>query len=239
MLRLPLPACFRHARSRGDAASRAHAERALAFDPECADARCVLAQVAMPHDRHWQQSLHHYLQGIQRSPRHAPLHHAFAFAVVCQGDFDLAERAFQTAISLDPLDLQVRIQRWLVPHYRGDYDAAIGGWEELLAATPEHLLAITLVGAAHLAAGRPEMAISRYQIACDRQTAAASDRPRRSGSVVRHARRCRGRATSQLNQLNDKGSPQLCFTLPVRDDSMPPWGPGDSTYLVAPQRGRT
>jgi len=149
--------------------ARAHAERALAFDPECADARCVLAQVAMLHDRHWQQSLHHYLQGIQRSPRHAPLHHAFAFAVMCQGDFDLAERAFQTAISLDPLDLQVRIQRWLVPHYRGDYDAAIGGWEELLAATPEHLLAITLVGAAHLAAGRPEMAISRYQIACDRQ----------------------------------------------------------------------
>ncbi|WP_395707307.1 tetratricopeptide repeat protein [Casimicrobium huifangae] len=149
--------------------AREHAELALALDEGCGAAHCVVAQVAYLHDRQWEQALRHYLRGIQRCPRHAALHHGFAFALMYRGDFDLADRAFQTAIMLDPFDLQMRIQRWLVPYYRGHYDKAIRGWQDVLAAAPEHLLASTLVGAGHLAAGRPQQALSYYHSACDRQ----------------------------------------------------------------------
>ena len=149
--------------------AREHAELALALDADCGAAYCVVAQVANLHDRQWDSALRHYLLGIQRCPRHAPLHHGFAFALMYRGDFDLADRAFQTAIMLDPFDLQMRIQRWLVPYYRGHYDEAIRGWQDVLAAAPENLLASTLVGAAHLAAGRPQQALSYYRSACDRQ----------------------------------------------------------------------
>ncbi|HOB02703.1 MAG TPA: hypothetical protein PKJ50_14200, partial [Casimicrobium huifangae] len=105
--------------------AREHAELALALDADCGAAYCVVAQVANLHDRQWDTALRHYLHGIQRCPRHAPIHHGFAFALMYRGDFDLADRAFQTAIMLDPFDLQMRIQRWLVPYYRGRYDEAI------------------------------------------------------------------------------------------------------------------
>lgn len=149
--------------------ARRHAVLALAEDADCGDAHCVIAQVATLHDRQWDRALHHYLLGIQRCPRHAPLHQALAFASMYRGDYDLADCAFQTAIMLDPLDLQTRIQRWLVPYYRGCYDEAICGWQDLLAAAPENLLASTLVGAAHLAAGRAQEALSCYRSAGERQ----------------------------------------------------------------------
>ncbi len=148
--------------------ARLHAGKALVFDAASGDGHCVIAQVASLYDRDWPLAEKHFLKAIQRTPRNPSLHHAYAFGLMYQGRFDEAEQAYEFSLWLDPLDVQVRIQRWLIPYYQGHYEVAIHGWQDLLAIAPDNLLADTLIGAAHLAAGRPALAMLCYERARER-----------------------------------------------------------------------
>lgn len=148
--------------------ARAAAERALHIEADDGEARCVLAQVAFLYEHDWLTAQAHFVAGLQRAPNCSVLHHAYAFALMMRGEFDSAAVAYDIAALLDPLDVQIRVQAGLLPHYRRDYAAAVAHWQRLLEASPGNLIATTLIGAAHLAAGQPAAAIVAYDEALRR-----------------------------------------------------------------------
>ena len=149
--------------------AREHAELALALDAGLRAAYCVVAQVANLHDRQWDTGLRHYPFGIQRCPRHAPLHHGFAFALMYRATLILpigpSRRRSCSTLSTCKCASSAGWCRTIAATTTRRYVAG----KTCLPPRPEHLLASTLVGAAHLAAGRPQQALSYYHSACDRQ----------------------------------------------------------------------
>jgi tetratricopeptide (TPR) repeat protein len=148
--------------------ARTAAERALHIAADDGEARCVLAQVAFLYEHDWLTAQAHFVAGLQRAPNCSVLHHAYAFALMMRGEFDSAAVAYDIAALLDPLDVQIRVQAGLLPHYRRDYVAAVAHWQRLLEASPGNLIATTLIGAAHLATGQPAAAIAAYDEALRR-----------------------------------------------------------------------
>ncbi|MBL8309876.1 MAG: tetratricopeptide repeat protein [Burkholderiales bacterium] len=151
--------------------ARVAAELGVSLAPDDGDARCVLAQVAFLFDHDWPAARTHFVLGLQRAPNHSGLYHAYAFALMLRAEFDSAAVAYDLAALLDPLDVQVRVQTGLLHYYRRDYATAIGHWKRLLEASPGNLIAVTLIGAAHLAAGSPAAAVASYEEALQRAPA--------------------------------------------------------------------
>lgn len=140
--------------------ARASADRALAIDPESAEALTARACVSAVYEWDWARAESGFERAIRSGPSYVTsrmwyaMHHLLPLR-----RFDEAERHLEAAAVLDPLSAPVHVSRAALDHYRGDHAAAAASLESVTASFPEFPLGWMLLGLARVGAGRPEEAL--------------------------------------------------------------------------------
>ena len=148
--------------------AREHCELALLSDASFGEAHALIGQIAFLLDHDFATAETSFRRAVQCAPNLAYAHHVYAFALLCHGRFEDAERAFALARQCDPMDLHIRLQSALVHFYERDFSEAIARWQEVLEIRPDNLIAATLIGATHLCSGEPQIALRHYEAARSR-----------------------------------------------------------------------
>ncbi len=145
--------------------ARRAAREALALDPRHGDAASLLAAIQQRYEHDWAAAQAGYLSAIALAPGSLYVHFNYAFGLMFSGRFDEAEAELRLARELDPLDIGQRATHAMLEIYRRDYPKAATILAALVDDEPRHLLAHSLLGALHLYANRPELALAEYATA--------------------------------------------------------------------------
>jgi TolB-like protein len=134
--------------------ARDAAARAIALDPQSAEAHCSLALIRGLYDWQWSESESLYRRAIELNPGYATAHHWLA--VDCHamlGRLDEAVEGLETALQLDPLSGIVREGRAFMLLLKRDYGAAAEEYRRLTVADPDFYKGYTGQGRAHALQG--------------------------------------------------------------------------------------
>ncbi|MHB0970170.1 MAG: protein kinase domain-containing protein [Thermoanaerobaculia bacterium] len=116
--------------------AKAAAERALAIDPDLAEAHCALAQVKFQHDWDWTGADREFRRAIELNPSYSTGHQWYALYLAAMGREVEARREIQKADALDPLSFIISTSIGTV-HYLGHrYDEALAQFTKTLALAP-------------------------------------------------------------------------------------------------------
>lgn len=107
------------------AKSKASANKALALDPELAEAYAALGSVKRIHDWDWTDAEKNFKRAIELNPNYAKAHlwHALLLSSLGRSDEALAE--IKQAIEIDPLSPDVKAGHLTVLEGRGEYAEAL------------------------------------------------------------------------------------------------------------------
>lgn len=124
---------------RADAAAQAvaHANRALALQPRNAEARSVLATVALQHEYDFVAAEEGFRRAVADDPGYAVAHFNLAIALTTRGAFDEALREIGVARQLDPIAFGLHQSVANVYLHARRYDDAIAEYRRILAARPQ------------------------------------------------------------------------------------------------------
>jgi TolB-like protein/tetratricopeptide (TPR) repeat protein len=139
----------------------AAAKKALAMDPERAEAHLVLAAVYQ-RQWHWSEAETEYQEALQLKPNDAAAHVGFANWLLCQGRAEEALAWARRARELDPLGNTGISIGWILFNARR-YDEAIRELRSVLAVHPDSANARWYLGFALIGKGQPEKAILELQ----------------------------------------------------------------------------
>jgi len=118
------------------AKARAAGLKALALDPELAEAHTSLALVAQNYDWDWQTAEKEYRRAIELDPNYATAHHWYAEFLSYLGRFREAEVEIERARKLDPLALVIATDHAVILYYARQYDRSIEEFREVIAKDP-------------------------------------------------------------------------------------------------------
>ncbi len=168
--------------------ARAEAERALALDPDSAEALTALGVVRGQFDRDWVAAEEAFQRALARNPRYPAAHHQYADLLKALGRFPEALAEVQAALALDPLSLAINTGLGHVLYLSRRNDEAIAQYRRTLELDPTFVLA-------HLWFGRPFLEEGRYDeaIAEIEQAVALSHRSTMATAVLAHACASAGR----------------------------------------------
>lgn len=136
--------------------ARAAAEKALALDPDLADAHAALASVYGDSEWRWADAEREYRRALELNPNEANIHNAYSVHAVFRRDFVTALEHSQRAIELDPLSLSIGVARGMVLRFSGRNDEAARHMKEVVRANPEINAAKLHLAMALTNAGHPE-----------------------------------------------------------------------------------
>jgi serine/threonine-protein kinase len=140
--------------------ARAAAERALALQPDLAEAHVSLATVLVDYYRDWTAAEQHYLRALGLNPGYATGHSLYAEFLRDQGRFDAALSSVDEAIRLDPISPYHRLVKGIILHMaRRDADA-LAQFRGLLEATPDFRIAHFYIALALGSAGQVDEALA-------------------------------------------------------------------------------
>jgi len=140
------------------------AERAIALDPDLAEPHASLAFIRGLYEWEWEDAERLYKRAIALNPGYATAHHWLAcdhYALL--GRFDEAVAEIHIAIELDPLSSIILEGRAYILMLRGEYEAAIAGYQEIAAADPTFYKAYTSMGRAYVQMGRYREALAMLE----------------------------------------------------------------------------
>jgi DNA-binding winged helix-turn-helix (wHTH) protein/TolB-like protein len=140
-------------------ASRA-AERAVALDPELAEAQTSLGHVLAQHDRNWPEAERHLRRGIELRPSFANAYLTLAWTLLYRGELDAALQSVETARGLEPAATSPAMAIGLVRYYRREYRAAEEHLRSLLAGAPGTHIARHYLARVLTMSGRPDEAVA-------------------------------------------------------------------------------
>lgn len=106
---------------KADAAAR----RAVALDPNLAEAHVAMAVVAQDCDWDWATAEREYRRAIELNPNYATAHHWYGEYLALMGRFDESRAQMEHARQLDPLSLIITADTAIALYYARDYPAAI------------------------------------------------------------------------------------------------------------------
>lgn len=133
----------------GMSIAREAATRAIALDPQSAEAHTSLGLIRGLYDWQWQEAELLFRRAIQLNPGYATAHHWLA--VDCHailGRLEEASAGIELARQLDPLSGIVREGQAFMKMMARDYEGAIAGYRELIAADPDFYKGYTGLGRA-------------------------------------------------------------------------------------------
>ncbi len=133
--------------------------RALAADPQNADALAILAVIRSETDWNWNAAESLFREALRYNPNSAYNHHLFAMHLALTGLLDDAFAMQQKAEALDPSMPIIRAQTGRLLHYRRQYDEATTRLNDVLEDEPRFYVARTFAGAAYAAVGRYDQAL--------------------------------------------------------------------------------
>ena len=119
--------------------------KALALNPNLAEAHTSLAWSAELYDWDWTAAESRFKQAIALNPQYALAHHWYAMYLTDMGRFDEARGELQVAQSLDPLSLLIHRDFGWIEFCRPNYPDAIARLRETLSRDPKYTAAITLL----------------------------------------------------------------------------------------------
>ena len=117
-------------------ASRAHLERALALDPDFAQARALLAWITGVWDRDWAEALAQMRRAVRSAPGNFAVRNTCGNLYGLFGRFDDAEAELSLARELDPLHLTPRYNAAIAAWYAGRHDLAVERCNAILDVEP-------------------------------------------------------------------------------------------------------
>jgi serine/threonine-protein kinase len=150
------------------AAARQAASRALAIDPDSAEANTSLAFVKLFHDWDWRGAEQGFLEALRQKPSYGTAHHWYGEYLLAAGRFDEAIAEANRALEADPLGLIIHAFSGLVYYFARRFDDAITVCQRALemeqSFIPTHLwLGLAWLGLAHQQSGRLEDAVKALE----------------------------------------------------------------------------
>jgi TolB-like protein/Tfp pilus assembly protein PilF len=141
--------------------ARAAAQRAIALDPELAEAYAALADVKLYMEWDWEGAEQAFRRANELSPSLAMNHYHYAWYLALVGRWDEAIAAHKRSAQLDPLTAMQTA--WLGGLYLyqdlGRHQEAIAEAKRALEVQPDDPVALEVLGRAYSAAGEHELAI--------------------------------------------------------------------------------
>jgi len=125
--------------------ARSAAERALALNPELAEARTTLAYALALHDWEWEAADREFRRAQAISPSYATAYKWHSDVLSIMGRPEEALAAAERALALDPLSPNVRTIVGLKHWYAGDEEAALEHFERALDLDPGFPLTLEYV----------------------------------------------------------------------------------------------
>ena len=116
--------------------AREYAQRALAIDPDLAEAHASLAYIKFYYERDRSGAELEFRRAIQTNPSYAQAHHWFALALAAMGKPVDGLSEIETADRLDPRSLSIKAAAAIVHFFAGQYDEAVAMADRALAIDP-------------------------------------------------------------------------------------------------------
>jgi DNA-binding winged helix-turn-helix (wHTH) protein/TolB-like protein/Flp pilus assembly protein TadD len=154
--------------------AREAAMKAVALDPELADAHAALAQVYGDHDWNWEDAEREYRRALELNPNSDVAHAQFAQLQLFRRRFGEALEHSARAVEIDPLSPYLAVGRGVVLENSGRTQEAVTHWEQVLRAHPNLIPALLHLGLTYVDAGKPEDAIATFDRALGTRVGSSS-----------------------------------------------------------------
>ncbi len=143
--------------------ARAAAQRALALDPDLAEARTTLAMVFFLADHDFPRGEQEIRRALRSRPDDANAHRWYAFVLACSGRRSEAVAEARRALSLAPRDLTIHRDVLEVFLLARDYEAVVRQGKRTLELAPDHADARLKVAWALAHQGRDREAYAAFR----------------------------------------------------------------------------
>ncbi len=144
------------------ARARSYAEKALAIDPNCAEAHASLGLIAL--DMHRQgDAIDELERSIQLDPSYGPAHEWYGVALLYRGRMHEAFHQLQTAANLDPLSVSTTDWLGSAAYLDHRFNEAIAYSRQTLDLDPHRTDVLTTIGEAYEAEGNYARAIDAFK----------------------------------------------------------------------------
>jgi len=119
--------------------AREAAQKALALDPEMADAYVSLGLVSTFYDWNRKDTKKHFGKALQLNPNAASAHQWYEFLwTYMEADFDTARSHLERAQELDPLNIMIKLRMGYVFLFAGDLERAERQFKEIVELEPDY-----------------------------------------------------------------------------------------------------
>jgi len=133
--------------------ARAALEKALALNPNLAEAHASLATISWRFEFNWIAAEQEFKQALNLDPTYPAAHYWYAIFLAARGHKQEAVQQMSQAIEVDPLSPVVHWHAAYVDILLRQYDSATVAAEKALAVDPGYLLAYGLLARAHFLNG--------------------------------------------------------------------------------------
>jgi len=140
-------------------------DKALALDPDLADAHTSLGLIRFQYDWDWPGAEEELRAALEVNSSYAPAHHFFADYLKAMGRFDEAVVEIEKARELDPLSLAINTGVGHVLYLSRQYDKAIEEYKRAVELDPGFMATHVWFGRPYLEKGLFDEAISELETA--------------------------------------------------------------------------
>ena len=150
-----------------DSAARAEAaaKKALALDPDLADAHVALGSIRFLYDWNWPAAEAEFRRAIALDPSSAAARHGLGMLLLALGRLEESRSSLALAAELDPVSLTIAADRGLPDLFERRYDDAIAQFRAALALDPTFVPARENLAYSLLLTGRCEQAEEEFRAA--------------------------------------------------------------------------
>jgi serine/threonine-protein kinase len=121
--------------------------RALAIEPQMADALCAAGCIQAIYDWEWAPAEQCFQRALEEDPNYAAAHHSYAlYCLIPQGRFKEARSHIARALINDPLSLAINISVAVQLYFERRYDEAIRECNKVLEMDPNFGMAYFFLG---------------------------------------------------------------------------------------------
>lgn len=184
--------------------AKAAAQKALALDPACAEARASLAYAVLYYDWDLPEAEREFRTAIDLNPRYLIAHLWLANVLLVTRRFEEALAEFQAARSIDPLSMISNTAAGWVFYYSGRNEEAVRQFRRCIELDPGFLQAHYWLGLTYVQQGRMAEALAEFE----RSVAIGGRVPYTLGGLaIAHAAAGRGEdARAMMREMDAMGT---------------------------------